>query len=129
MTDDKTWERSAALHSADARLDGNSRRLIRSENPTAAEASPRTVTKRRQEDPVLKLIFRLESSIALDTVRNEYLLHQKLHTWFASATAPSDVEKLNERVYTELFLTPSSDPWIGLVPAGTYTGLNNGGVE
>jgi len=30
-------------------------------------------------------------------------------------------------VYAELFLTPSSDPWLGLLP-GAYTGLENDGV-
>jgi hypothetical protein len=31
-------------------------------------------------------------------------------------------------VYAELFLTPSSDPWLGLVPEGAYTALTNGGL-
>jgi hypothetical protein len=38
------------------------------------------------------------------------------------------VEELNERVYTELFLTPSSDPWLGLAPPDVYTAIENGGV-
>ena len=28
----------------------------------------------------------------------------------------TDVDTLNEWVYAELFLTPSSDPWLGLAP-------------
>jgi hypothetical protein len=39
-----------------------------------------------------------------------------------------NLDALNERVYTELFLTPSSDPWLGLMPADTYTALERGGV-
>jgi hypothetical protein len=38
------------------------------------------------------------------------------------------VDQLNERVYAELFLTPSSDPWLGLVTPDVYTALDNGGV-
>jgi hypothetical protein len=34
------------------------------------------------------------------------------------------VEPLNERVYAELFLTPSSDPWLGLKPDDVFTGLS-----
>ena len=33
-----------------------------------------------------------------------------------------------DRVYAELFLTPSSDPWLGLVPSDTYTALRDGGL-
>ncbi len=36
---------------------------------------------------------------------------------------------LNTRVYTELFLTPASDPWLGLVPADVYTALDSGGCS
>jgi predicted DNA-binding protein (MmcQ/YjbR family) len=33
-----------------------------------------------------------------------------------------------EKVYAELFLTPGSDPWLGLFVPDAYTGLENGGV-
>jgi hypothetical protein len=39
-----------------------------------------------------------------------------------------DVNELNERVYAQLFLTPSSDPWLGLIPGDVYTALDNNGV-
>ena len=38
-----------------------------------------------------------------------------------------DVDALNEWVYAELFLTPSSDPWLGLAPRDVYTALDGGG--
>jgi hypothetical protein len=38
------------------------------------------------------------------------------------------VEKLNEKVYAELFLTPRSDPWLGLLSVDVYTALDNGGI-
>ena len=74
------------------------------------------------------MLAKLRASIAVDTVRNEYLLHRQIHEWFVSGTAPSDIDALNERVYAELFLTPSSDPWLGLMDKEVYTALSNGGV-
>ena len=61
---------------------------------------------------------KFQELIALDTVRNEYLLHSKLYTWLmAKDPVRNDVEKLNEQVYASLFLTPGSDPWLGLFSA------------
>ena len=68
-----------------------------------------------------------QNLMALDTVRNEYLLHTRLHAWFADA--PPAWETLNQRVYAELFLTPRTDDWLGLYGPDTYTGLENGGVH
>jgi hypothetical protein len=38
-----------------------------------------------------------------------------------------DFDRLNEWVYAELFLTPSSDPWLGLAPRDMYTALDGNG--
>jgi hypothetical protein len=127
--DDAVWSSLAALHANDARLDETSRHVIRGENQMALLAGGIAVTKALVEDPLLKLVRNFESSIALDTVRNEYTLHRQLHEWFATGEAPADIRALNEKVYAELFLTPSSDPWLGLLPADTYTGLKNAGVR
>lgn len=129
QTNEDVWNKIAALYAKDAKLDKSSVRLIGRENPTAAQASKLTRGKGKVEDPLLRMIGKFESSIAMDTVRNEYLLHSKLHEWLSKSAAPADVEQLNERVYAELFLTPSSDPWIGLVPRDVYTGLDNAGVS
>jgi hypothetical protein len=126
-TDNAMWGKIAALHAAEWKLDQASLNLIRSENPTAAQAGRLARTKALVEDPLVKMIANLESSIALDTIRNEYQLRRRVHEWYTEAL-PEEVETLNERVYAELFLTPSSDPWIGLVPSDTYTALDNGGV-
>jgi hypothetical protein len=89
-----------------------------------------TVSKCIVEDPVLRLIRNLETSIAVDTVRNEYMLHRTIHEWLSTGAVPlaTPVDELNERVYAELFLTPSSDPWLGLMTPDVYTALDNGGV-
>jgi len=39
------------------------------------------------------------------------------------------VNKLNEKVYASLFLTPGSDPWLGLFSTDLYTALDNGGIK
>ena len=34
---------------------------------------------------------------------------------------------LNKRVYSDLFLMPRSDPWLGMVPDSTYSALTGDG--
>jgi hypothetical protein len=112
------WEKIAALHVADARLDASSLSLIRSQYPSLEPAHPM----------ISRIEQNFERYVAIDTVRNEYLMHATLHQWFAQGSAGPDVEILNERVYAKLFLTPRSDPWLGLLLPETYTGLVNGGI-
>jgi hypothetical protein len=128
LTDEALWQAIAALHAEDAQLDDSSRELVRSQNPTAAVAGRLAITKRIVEDPLVRLVRSLQESIALDTVRNEYQLHRRIHGWLAEASYRPDVETLNERVYAEVFLTPSSDPWLGLASPEVYTALPQGGV-
>jgi hypothetical protein len=131
---DGTWAKLAALHAEDARLDASSRALMASKNPDALTAGRLTAAKRVVESPLLRMTANFERSIAEDTVRNQYTFHRQIHAWLASGTLPdgksatADVDALNERVYAELFLTPSSDPWLGLLPGGTYSALPNDGV-
>jgi hypothetical protein len=126
--DDELWKRIAAAHADDARLDEASVAIIRRENPTAADAGIRAESKRLQEDPLVRLLRNFEQSMALDTVKNEYLLHRKIHEWYVNQDVPRGVDAFNEKVYAELFLTPSSDPWLGLAPADAYTALERGGL-
>lgn len=128
LQDDSVWQQIANLHRDDATLDANSKELIKSENPTAAQAGRLAVTKRVVEDPLVRLVRTLENSIAVDTVRNAYQLRRQIHEWLARDGYHPPVDLLNDRVYTELFLTPSSDPWLGLAAPDVYTALPNGGV-
>lgn len=127
VTDERLWKIIAELHVKAAKLDEASLKLIRSENPIAAHAARLAITKRVVEDPLVRLVRSLESSIAIDTVRNEYQFHRQIHNWLAEQPG-TNVEVFNERVYAQLFLTPSSDPWLGLAPVDAYTALPNGGV-
>ena len=124
--DDATWSRIAALHQ-ESKLDAASRTLISAKNPTATDAGRVAVSKTFVESPLLRQIRNLERSISEDTCRNEYLLHPQIHAWLADRQA-INVDDFNRLVYAELFLTPDSDPWLGLAPNDTFTALQNNGV-
>ncbi|MCI0334250.1 MAG: thioredoxin family protein [Planctomycetes bacterium] len=126
--DDDLWRAIANLHRGNVKLDEASVALMRREFPLAADAGRISVSKMRQEDPVLRMVRVFEGSMTLDTVRNEYLLHRRIHEQFADGVATTaDFNALNEWVYAELFLTPSSDPWLGLAPRDVYTALEGDG--
>lgn len=116
ITDEAAWRKIAQLHSNAAILDERSIALIKRQNPSLTG------------EELARLLHKFQELIALDTVRNEYLLHSKLYTWLMRDPARNDVQKLNEKVYASLFLTPSSDPWLGLFSTDVYTALDNGGV-
>ncbi|MCC6572160.1 MAG: hypothetical protein IT462_00080 [Planctomycetes bacterium] len=128
--DDALWAKIAERHMGESMLDEGSLALMRSEKPLPAEvASERAVGKMVIEDPFFKLVKRFQGSIALDTVHNEFQLHARIHDWFVNGEAGDDFLKLNERVYAELFLTPASDPWLGLVAPEEYKALRDAGVK
>jgi hypothetical protein len=127
LTSDTVWQDIATLHAEEAELDPASRRLIESQIPNAVEAGLVTITKSGVElSSLYQLFATLRSSTALDTVRNEYDLHAQIHDWFLSGQV-ADTATLNSRVYADLFLTPDSDPWLGLYSPYAYTGLANAG--
>lgn len=127
--EDATWAKIAAFHADDARLDQCSRVLMAKKNPDALVAGRVTITKMAVEDPLVRAARQFERSMAEDTVRNEYLFHTRIHEWFGQTLAQTrDVSILNEKVYAELFLTPSSDPWLGLKPSDAYSALEKDGV-
>lgn len=118
VTDQAAWEKLAQRSAPDAVLDTNSRKLMQRKKgvKTAAELQP--------------ALRSFEKSIALDTVRNEYLLHSQLHAWFLSNTfgTTQSVDSLNARVYRELFLTPDADPWLGLVSPESFSAIDRDGL-
>jgi hypothetical protein len=121
VTDETAWQKIAALHAEDARLDARSKALIRRQ-------SGKPVTP-ENDAQLASLIYNFERLIALDSVRNEYVLHTKLHGWLIADQSRFDVNALNQKVYAELFLTPGSDPWLGLLSRDTYTALDGGGIS
>ena len=116
ITDEAAWQKIAAIHSADAALDERSISLIKKQNP---DLSPQVLSS---------LIEKFQQSVALDTVRNEYRMHTRLLAWMTMDQWRNDVNNFNEKVYAELFLTPRSDQWLGLLMPDVYTAIDNGGV-
>ncbi|MEA2733832.1 MAG: hypothetical protein QOE14_283 [Humisphaera sp.] len=97
--------------------------------PNARAAGMRAASKGLVEDPLVRTLTELQTSVAQDTIQNEYRLHRQIHLWFAAGEPTVRAfEQLNERVYAELFLTPRSDPWLGLAPADAYPALEGGGI-
>ncbi|HEU4794544.1 MAG TPA: hypothetical protein VFT02_02875, partial [Pyrinomonadaceae bacterium] len=117
ITDEAAWRKIAALHAADAVLDSRSLALIKRQNPTLSE----------QE--FAKMLQNFQELIALDTIRNDYLMRMKLYPWLMRDPSRGKLEKFNEKVYAELFLTPKSDAWLGLLSKDVYLGIDNGGVN
>ena len=119
-TDEPAWAKIGALHPSGVALDVNVLSLMRAKQsmgPNSTEASYGS------------MIRTLKEAIAEDTVRNEYLFHAKIHEWFATPNAAIQLDTLNSRVYAELFLTPESDPWLGLAPQQVFSALENGGLK
>jgi hypothetical protein len=120
-TDDETWNKIAARHTSDAQLDASSIALMRRQSMKQAGA--------QGEEQLARLVSNFQQYLALDTVRNEYLMHIKLHAWLTSFRFRDDLEGFNEKVYSQLFLTPRTDPWLGLFSPDTYTALDGGGIK
>ena len=117
ITNEAQWKKIAQLHAADGTIDARSIALMRRQNASLSD----------QEFGAM--LHKFQESIALDTVRNEYLMHTKLYPWLWNDPSRTDLEKFNDKVYAELFLTPGSDPWLGLLTRDVYVGLDNGGVR
>lgn len=74
------------------------------------------------------VVAAFERTLGIDTLRNELVLHATIHTWLGGEsrmvlTPIPTLDALNERVYSELFLTPSTDPWLGFAPSDTFLAL------
>ena len=117
ITDEAKWRRIAQLHAADGIIDERSIALMKRQNPSLSDKE------------FAAMLGKFQESIALDTVRNEYLMHTKLYSWLWNDPSRTDLDKFNEKVYAELFLTPGSDPWLGLLDKDVYVGVDNGGIK
>lgn len=95
---DARWKELAAKHAAEVRFAPQSIALMK-EKYGATDA----------------MLAALQLSVAEDTLRNEYDLHVRVHQWLAWSTGMT-FNSLNRNVYASLFLTPRTDPWLGLQP-------------
>jgi hypothetical protein len=129
LTGDAAWQKFAVLRRDGTVVDLSSIRLMQfKQPPTAAQAMPLALSKSGVESSMLRILPNLRRSIAEDTVRNEYQMHTRILEWFVSGAAPQNLAALNNKIYADIFLTPNSDPWLGLAPADAYSALDNAGL-
>ncbi len=118
---EQMWTRLSERYAARVTLSETTLALMRRQEPT----------RRRDGASFEQMLAAFRASLAEDTVRNTWDLHRTIHRWMIAdlegPRANTSLEALNRRVYTELFLTPRQDPWLGMVPAATYTGLDDAG--
>jgi hypothetical protein len=124
ITDRSAWEKLAQRYTNDAKLDTRSIALIQAKQTAIAAPS-----NSAQHRTIPSLVRSFESAMALDTVRNEYLLHSQLYQWLLRESGTLNVDALNDKVYAELFLTPKNDPWLGLLPNDSYSAIDNDGIS
>jgi hypothetical protein len=101
------FKESSLLPSSSSSLDANSLLLLR------AKARP------LNEGALARMLRNFERTLAEDTVRNAEM-RQRILPWLPST--PS-LPALTERIYREAFLTPNSDPWLGLVTPDAYAAI------
>jgi len=129
LTGDAAWQKFAVLRNDGSVLDLSSTRLIQfKQPPTAAQAVPLAISKSGIEAPMVRTLTNLRRSIVEDTVHNEYQMHTRILEWFVTGAAPRNLAALNNKIYAEIFLTPNSDPWLGLAPADAYSALDHAGL-
>jgi hypothetical protein len=72
----------------------------------------------RDEASERALVEALSRTVVGDTARNRATFRQTLLAWLSAARPEGEARPtladFNERVYRDLFLTPASDPWLGL---------------
>lgn len=73
------------------------------------------------------MLARFEERIVADTALNQFTLRQDIHRHIVER-GETRFEALNRWIYDVVFATPSSDPWLGLLPRTDFTGLPGDGV-
>ena len=111
------WNKLAAAYSPPQKLDTNSIAMIRRQNAKTGLT----------EDEFTGLFAKLDSFIALDTTRNDFLFHTKLYEWL-NRDRLGDLDSLNAQVYDKIFQTPNTDKWLGLYSNDVYTALDGNGI-
>jgi hypothetical protein len=121
----EVWQRVAKRHRSETRLSAESRALMR-------ELAPRGFDLRGTPVPLddagfEKLIESFETSLAIDTAQNGLDLRRRVHERLGSQPQDS-FEELNRWLYASVFLTPRSDPWLGLTSDDAFTALPADGI-
>lgn len=115
----ENWKKLSKLYAGATRFDDASIAFIKRQNAQTGLTDAQFTS----------LLENLETLVALDTTRNDFLFHTKLYEWLNAGRGEAlDLEQFNDRVYAELFKTPDADRWLGLYNADVYTALDGNGV-
>jgi hypothetical protein len=109
---------------SDARLDAKSLELIARLRPLDWTRERDTLPRRGLD----ALTRTFESAIARDTQQNELILRPKARALFFRDGELLDLPAINAAVYSEVFKTPASDPWLGLANPLVFSALPNDGL-
>ncbi len=102
-------------------LDDQSRSLVRAIHNAGPLRQPATA------DELDAVVARLEQHIVADTALNEIKVRHAIRHHILQL-GETRLTQLNEWIYDAMFATPSSDPWLGLLPRTDFTGLPGDGV-
>jgi len=122
LTDEQV-AKLAALPASHAMLSPESERLVRAK----INSIPRQHLTATMDEVQQRAIADLARLTAIDTARNEYDFHRRIHRWLGEGRN-ADVAQLNNRIYGELFLTPLVDPWMGLLNVEAFSAIDAYGV-
>jgi hypothetical protein len=103
--------------------------------PSAQAAAPVAVAKRMVERPMLRTfddsprVVSLRRTIALDTVENNYMRRTRILAFIAGPARERKLSltAINDWVYSQVFLTPKEDPWLGLAPPNVFSAIEGDG--
>ncbi|MBV1859391.1 MAG: hypothetical protein KUG77_13340 [Nannocystaceae bacterium] len=121
---DQLFERLTELGTVEVSLSKPTQALMLRDRPQLPGESASD-----HEARLTAMLQRFQSTVATDELKNEYDLRISLHRWLSEANVDRSFDAFNERVYRELFLTPASDPWLGLLDNTSYDGLVEAGIS
>ncbi len=75
-----------------------------------------------------QMMDRLEQHVVADTAINQLRLRPLIAQHIVQTGGTESFEQLDTWVYAEVFKTPRSDAWLGLVPRTDFTGLPGDGI-
>jgi hypothetical protein len=148
LMDDSKWQQVAQRHLNVIYFDGSARELMARKLPVAQKivsiapdnstpppakidariAGRVAVSKGMVEMPMLRTLTKLTTTVALDTVRNNYMLRARILEFLVSRNARAmSLDQINDWIYARVFLTPRQDPWLGLAPQDVFTAIEGNG--
>jgi hypothetical protein len=74
------------------------------------------------------VIAQLEQHIIADSALNQLVLRTQISREIVRRAGDPDFASLNTWIYDNVFHTPAADPWLGLLPRTSFTGLPGDGV-